>query len=103
MKKLLIYSEKYKAMERLIFLVRTEQIGKAYEVGENIGKRLDEAKIPYWKQNSIAYLSAKFPYIDADKIIMAVYYLKKPENLEKKLAKKYGLTTRWNGEDRIYC
>jgi len=76
-KKESISLEKRKAMERLIFLVRTKQTSQ-----ENIGERLDKLGIAKWKQNYIAMLSQETDMY-MNNIIQKVYYLKKPTDFKR--------------------
>jgi hypothetical protein len=62
--------KKREALRRLIFLVRTDQIGE-----EKIGEKLDKLNIPMWKQNYISMLAEETKW-GMEKIIEKVYFLK---------------------------
>ena len=90
--KLETYSKKHKAMERLIFLVRTKRdaessndyMKKEIKMGfEDTAEELDSLGIPMWKQNYISMMAQESNMYAVD-IINYVYYLKKPTDYKRK-------------------
>ena len=75
------YTEKYKAFERLIFLVRVKNEGVNINF-KDISKRLDNLNVPFWKQNNISYLSLNTNWY-ITKIISTIWNLEKPLKLKE--------------------